>query len=82
MTGVSTGSRGRVGTRQRILEVSVAPWSPGTLAPSVMTVDTRVPNRLAEVPPLLPLSRMTRQLNLSFPMRWLDTESWCLARAL
>ena len=42
MIGVSTGSRGRVGTRQRMLEVSAAPHSPGTLAPSVMMVDTRV----------------------------------------
>ena len=40
MLGASTGSKGRVGTRQRILEVNATPCSPGTLAPSVMMVDT------------------------------------------
>ena len=79
ITGVSTGSRGRVGTRWRILEVSAAPCSPGTLAPSVITVDTKV---------LIDLRKSSASaisddllLDLPFPMRLLDTESWCSARA-
>ena len=42
MLGASTRSKGKVGTRQRMLEVNATPHSPGTLAPSVITVDTRV----------------------------------------
>ena len=81
MVGVNTGFRGRVGTRQRILEVSTAPHSPGTLAPSVMTLDTKVLIDLWKSSSASVISD-DLQLNLSFPMRSSDTESWCLVRAL
>ena len=42
IVGVSTGLRGKLGTRCRMLEINAAPRSPGTLAPSVMTVETRL----------------------------------------
>ena len=42
IVGVSTGLRGKLGTRHRTLEINAAPRSPGTLAPSVMTVETRL----------------------------------------
>ena len=42
MVGVSTGVRGKGGIRCRMLEINAAPRSPKTLAPSVMTVETRL----------------------------------------
>ena len=42
MFGASTGSKGKVGTRQKMLEVNATLHSPGILAPSVITVDIRV----------------------------------------
>ena len=80
IVGVSTGSRGRVGTRHRTLEINTAPHYPGSLAPSVMTVETRV---------LIDLWRFSAAsaildapvLDPPFPVRSSDTESWCWARA-
>ena len=42
IVGVSTGFRGKLGTRRRMLEINAAPHSPETLAPSVTTVETRL----------------------------------------
>ena len=42
IVGVSTGTRGKVGTRHRMLEVNATPCSPETLAPLVTTVETRL----------------------------------------
>ena len=42
MLGASTRSKGKVGTRQKMLEVNATLCSPGILAPSVIMVDIRV----------------------------------------
>ena len=80
IVGVSTGSRGRVGTRQRTSEISAAPRSPEILVPSVMTVDTRV---LMDFQKFSSASAISDNplLDPPFPVRSSDTESWCWARA-
>ena len=75
IVGVSTGVRGRVGTRCRMLEINAAPCSPKTLAPSVMTVETRLLMDLQK------LFQMTPELDPPCPVRSSDIELWCWARS-
>ena len=81
MLGASTGSKGKVGTRWKMLEVNATLCSPGILAPYVIMVDIRV---LIDLQKSSSASAISDDLspNPSFPVRWSDMELCCLMRAL
>ena len=80
MAGVSTGFRGKGGTRHRMLEINAAPCSPETLAPSVTTVETRLLTDLRKFSSASAIS-VDPVLNPPCPARSSDTELWCWARS-
>ena len=80
MAGVSTGLRGKRGTRRIMLEINAAPHSPETLAPLVMTVETRLPTDLRKFSSASAIL-VDPVLYPPCPMRSLETELWCWARS-
>ena len=80
MVGVSTGIRGKGGTRHIMLEINAAPCSPETLAPSVMTVETRLLMDLWKFSSASTIS-VDPVLDPPCPVRSSDTELWCWARS-
>ena len=66
MLGASTGSKGKFGTSQKMLDINATPHSPGILAPSVIMVDIKVLMDLQNSSSTSAKSRMTCHQNYPF----------------